>query len=72
MALSNQSDFTAHDFSCLRQVNLKISHCILSSPTISENDLPRMAESRWMTYREWTNPGLRQAGISQALEHQLP
>jgi hypothetical protein len=62
---------TLHDFSCLRQVNLKISNNVLPSPTIPENDLPRMAESLKMTYQEWPNPALRQAGIGQAPIHQL-
>jgi hypothetical protein len=52
MTLSNQSELLA--FFSPRQVNLKISHCILPSPTIPEDaetglipeeDLPRMAKS---------------------------
>jgi len=38
---------------------------------IPEDDLPRMNKSWKMTYREWPNPGLQQAGIGQAQEHQL-
>jgi hypothetical protein len=32
---------------------------------IPEDDLPRMAKSQRMTYRDWPNPGFRQAGISK-------
>jgi hypothetical protein len=70
MVLSNPSDFTC--FFLSRQVNLKFSHCILPSPTIPEDDLPRMAKSRKMKYQERQNTGLRQAGVGQAPEHQLP
>ncbi len=51
MTLSKQSELQA--FFSPRQVNLKISHQILPNPTIPEDDLPRMAESRKMTYRDW-------------------
>ncbi len=51
MALFNQSELTA--FFSPWQVNLKISHRILPNPTIPEDDLPRMAKSRKMTYRDW-------------------
>ncbi len=37
---------------------LKICHCILSSPRIREDDLPRRAKSRKMTYRGLANSGL--------------
>jgi hypothetical protein len=33
---------------------------------ILEDDLPRMARSRTVTYRDWPNPDLRQAGMGQA------
>ncbi len=58
-------------FFSARQVNLKISHRILLNPTIPENglipedDLLRMAISRKMTYRDWPNPSLKQAGIGK-------
>jgi hypothetical protein len=51
MALSNQSELPA--FFSPRKVNLKISHRILPNPTIPGDDLPRMAKSRKMTYRDW-------------------
>jgi hypothetical protein len=51
MALSNQSELPA--FFGPRQVNLKISHSILPNPTIPDDDLPRMAKSQKMTYRDW-------------------
>jgi hypothetical protein len=54
MALSNQSDLPM--FFNPRKVNLKIG---------LEDDLPRMVNSRKMTYPEWPNPGLRQAGNSK-------
>jgi hypothetical protein len=41
MVLSNQSELLAF---LSRKVNLKISHRILSNPTISEDDLPRLAK----------------------------
>ncbi len=42
---------------------LKICHCILPSPGIPEDGLPRTAKSRKMTYRGLVNSGLWQAGI---------
>jgi len=56
MALSNQSDLPA--FFSPGKVNLKIG-------LIPEDDLPRMAKSQKMTYRDWPNTGLRQATISK-------
>jgi hypothetical protein len=32
---------------------------------IPEDDLPRLAKSRKITYRDWSNLGLQQAGISK-------
>jgi hypothetical protein len=43
------------------------NHGVFPSPESQfkkEDDLPRMAKSRKMTYREWANPDLQQAGIS--------
>jgi hypothetical protein len=54
MALSDQSELPM--FFSPRQVNLKISYCILPNPTIPEDDLPRLAKSRLTTSRNW--PGL--------------
>jgi hypothetical protein len=42
---------------------LKICHCILPSPGILEDDLPRTAKSRKMTYRGLANSGLSQAPV---------
>ncbi len=69
VALSSQSELPT--FISARQVNLKISHRILLNPTIPENglipedDLLRMAISRKMTYRDWPNLSLKQAGIGK-------
>jgi hypothetical protein len=56
MGLSNQSDLSL--FFRPRKVNLKID-------LIPEDDLPRMAKSWMLTYRDWPNPSLRQAEISK-------
>ncbi len=68
MALPNQIDVSS--IFSPRKINLKIG-------LIPEDDLPRMARSRKMTYREWQNPmqkmtyrdwpnpGLQQARISK-------
>jgi hypothetical protein len=62
MALFNQSELPA--FFSPQQDNLKISHRILPSPTILEDDLPTMAKYQKKTYREWPNPSFTQARIS--------
>ncbi len=82
MALSNQSDLpvfilspTSHLIGFCKSCEMalaieqKIPLCfilLLPSPTIPEDDLPRMAKSRKMTYWSLANSGLRQAGIDQA------
>jgi hypothetical protein len=53
MALFNQSDFSSP-----RKINLKIV-------LLPEDDLPRMAKYRKMTYRHCPNPCLQEAGISK-------
>ena len=53
-------------------VKIKISHRILPSPAIPEDDLPGTAKSREMTYRGLANSGLRQAGIGQIPLSHLP
>ncbi len=75
MALSNQSDFSA--FFRPRKVNFKIG-------LIPEDDLPRMAKfrkmtylprkakSRKMTYREWPNPGRWLTEIGQIPAYDKP
>jgi hypothetical protein len=61
--LSNQRELLP--FFSPWQVNLKISHHILPSSTMPEDDLPRMAKSQKTSYRVWPNPGLQQARISK-------
>jgi hypothetical protein len=41
LSMSNQSELQA--FFSPQQANLKISHHILSNPTIQKDDLPRLA-----------------------------
>ncbi len=70
MVLSNPSDFTCIFLSPASQSKNQTPHS--SQPNNPEDGLPRMAKSRKMKYRERPYPGLRQAGIGQAPEHQLP
>jgi hypothetical protein len=53
-----QSKWLSWRYFSPRKVNLKIG-------LISEDNLPRMAKSRKMTFRVWPNPGLGQVGISK-------
>jgi hypothetical protein len=56
IALSNQNVLPA--FFRPRKVNLKIGLFL-------EDDLPRMAKSRKITYRDWPNRSPQQVGISK-------
>jgi hypothetical protein len=57
MALYSRSELPA--FFSRRQVNLKISLCILPYPTVPEDGLPGIAKSQKMTYQDWPNRSLR-------------
>jgi hypothetical protein len=56
MALSNQSELPA--LFSPRHVNLKISHRILTNPTIPEDNLTDwLVTAQKISYREWPNLG---------------
>ncbi len=62
MPLSNQSDLPAFLVFSLRKVKLKIGLILEDDlPKMTKfqkiHDLPRMAKSRKMTYRDWPNSG---------------
>jgi hypothetical protein len=63
MALSNQSDLPA--FFQPLESQIKNSHRIIPNPTMLEDDMPRMAKTQKMTFQDWPNPDLQQAGISK-------